>query len=741
MFCGNLRGVAAQIPTKQTPLIKREDHLTGLSIHLIQAGLSGVPMKSKYYAACILFVLAALIFGHGGYLAQASTLFIEDTSQSPPHGSFAYLAANAPQIDLSPLTLEFSLPVGFSGEQTLQVSNLGDLPLEWSLVEAPAVNAHPGQAGTVILYGQYEGELGLGQVSGVDLSSPEFSSQAADDFEVPEEEIWMIEYVDALGLYSDPNIPALSLNFFLYADQDGQPGAEIFSAAELPVTNEWGGTLRADLPEPVALESGRYWVSFQPVVSGGDQDSFWYWYGYKELNGSPYHWRQPGDGNQTGCLDWAPGTTCGGSTPDLAFLLLGKLDNPCDAAQDFAWLSAAPAQGTVAPGAAAPVSVAVDTSALEVGSYAARLCLFSNDPARPVVSAQVSLQVTENPYAVGLAAAAPNQSALPGQEALFNLLLSNQGSVGDTYDVLFDENTWPVRLSQSSAVLGAGESLSLQAWVEVPAAALAGESDSLRVRAVSRTASFITAEVSLQAAAGALYDAQITPALAEGGAQAEKMALYPLLVTNTGNIPNTYTFSAINPDQDPQEWVVELPSPISLGPGEAAQVSVGVRVPGAAPYGQVDEVDIRVSSLGAHPQTRQSRLRTQALGDTALLSLGLTAAPSSLQVGSLANLELAVENIGPVPVNSVVLECSLPSGVSFISAPDECSLDDQVVSCELGRLLAGEKRSLTIVVQAAAAGSQVNRAVLWAAESDQVQAEVSIQVSPRTLYLALLFKK
>jgi subtilisin family serine protease len=68
---------------------------------------------------------------------------------------------------------------------------------------------------------------------------------------------------------------------------------------------------------------------------------------------------------------------------------IGGCNNPTD----IPWLAVAPAAGTTAPGANSQVTVTIDTNGLSAGSYSAQLCVASNDPANPLVSVPVALEV------------------------------------------------------------------------------------------------------------------------------------------------------------------------------------------------------------------------------------------------------------------------------------------------------------------------------------------------------------
>lgn len=71
--------------------------------------------------------------------------------------------------------------------------------------------------------------------------------------------------------------------------------------------------------------------------------------------------------------------------------------NACEIGTDIPWMSATPTSGTTAPGESSDVTVTVDSSGLEVGTYTGDLCVASNDPVTPLVLVPVTLEVIETP--------------------------------------------------------------------------------------------------------------------------------------------------------------------------------------------------------------------------------------------------------------------------------------------------------------------------------------------------------
>ena len=182
---------------------------------------------------------------------------------------------------------------------------------------------------------------------------------------------------------------------FFYEDDGGQPGAEIASFDDLVPTTDEDGVLTLDLPASVALGGGAYWVSVQPEMDFFG-DGRWFWFMNADQIGSEFHWRNPGGRlYHSGCTDWDTRANCGFDNPDLSFQLFGVAEDACDAIDAVSWLSVDPESGTVAAeGGEQPVDLVADGSAVLPGSHEATICFDTNDGANPVLTVNVSMEVT-----------------------------------------------------------------------------------------------------------------------------------------------------------------------------------------------------------------------------------------------------------------------------------------------------------------------------------------------------------
>ena len=298
---------------------------------------------------------------------------------------------NLPAASTSSVAESFSVEFGNTDNGQIVIGNSGLGELEFNV--RGAGNGLRGTSG--LIYDQTASETTNGALAIYDLDGPAtWAVQAADDFTVPADESWVIDQVVANGFYQSLVNPTSDVRVFFYEDDNGQPGAEFTSFDDLVPSSDDNGVLTVDLPQTVGLGGGTYWVSVQPEMDYVS-DGQWFWFSNADQIGSEFHWRNPGDGYGSGCTDWDTSTSCGFANPDLSFQLFGVAEDACDAIDAVSWLSVDPESGIVAAeGGEQPVDLLVDGSAVLPGSYEATICFDTNDGANPVLSVDVSLEIT-----------------------------------------------------------------------------------------------------------------------------------------------------------------------------------------------------------------------------------------------------------------------------------------------------------------------------------------------------------
>jgi hypothetical protein len=186
--------------------------------------------------------------------------------------------------------------------------------------------ALPANAGGALLYDQTD-SAGSSAVISTDYEPPSdsFDTQIADDFTVPADQSWAITQLDVKGTFFLTIPPPPLMNVFLYADEAGLPGTDLFHQVNISATNA------PDYSIPLAgapsLLPGTYWVSAQQA--GGQMNlgefSDWSWRSRTVESGHPAAYRNPGGGYTPKCTDWGALTPCNSPLvgPDVAFKLSG----------------------------------------------------------------------------------------------------------------------------------------------------------------------------------------------------------------------------------------------------------------------------------------------------------------------------------------------------------------------------------------------------------------------------------
>src|SRR5437899_10219413 len=174
----------------------------------------------------------------------------------------------------------------------------------------------------VVLYDQYDNAGANATLSATFDDFPTFNADLADDFVVPAGQTWNVESLDADGTYFNGSGPAFDWNVFIYTDNAGLPGTQVYSILNQPVTVS-GTTFTVNLTPAAVLAAGTYWIEIQPNMDFATQGE-WGWTDRTVQSNSPAAWQNPGGGFAI-CPTWTAKLTCiptaGG--PDQVFRLNG----------------------------------------------------------------------------------------------------------------------------------------------------------------------------------------------------------------------------------------------------------------------------------------------------------------------------------------------------------------------------------------------------------------------------------
>jgi uncharacterized repeat protein (TIGR01451 family) len=117
------------------------------------------------------------------------------------------------------------------------------------------------------------------------------------------------------------------------------------------------------------------------------------------------------------------------------------------------------------------------------------------------------------------------------------------------------------------------------------------------------------------------------------------------------------------------------------------------------------------------------------------VAIAKTASPDPVNAGALLIYHLTASNLGPNPATDVVVEDTLPAGVTYVADTGGCTLSAGVLTCDLGTLAAGASRSFAIQVQvdsglvAGGTHTLTNAAAVSATEFDPATSNNNVTVT------------
>ena len=348
----------------------------------------------------------------------------------------ATVTVQAPNIDVSPLSLASTQMPNTTAQRTLTIANTGNLPLNWNIVEEPIAEApemisggtpalagenigpsdfKPGQSwGTPAVLSDWRAPDALlydngplvthpgGGAGGADASALQSAillnsygfgyqltagNRIADDLTVTGGG-WFIETITFFGYQTGSSTTSTftSMNLQIWDGPPDNPASMIVfgdTTTNRLTGSVWSNIYRvldtsltaSDRPimaNTVAvntfLPAGTYWLDWQadgtlasgpwapPISILGQTDT-----------GNAMQW--------TGA--WAPALD-GTFAQGFPFIVDGTSD--CSNPVDVPWLSFSPIGGTTANGSNTPVTVSFDSTGVALGTYDARMCIFSDDP-------------------------------------------------------------------------------------------------------------------------------------------------------------------------------------------------------------------------------------------------------------------------------------------------------------------------------------------------------------------------
>jgi subtilisin-like proprotein convertase family protein len=337
----------------------------------------------------------------------------------------ATVNVNLPAIGVSPASLSSSQLAGTVRTETLTISNSGSAVLNWEIEEAGSLTA----AGTPesILYdngplvthpGGGAGGADASRLQNTSLGMTTFGfgnqfavgNRMADDFTVPDSG-WILDSVTIYS-YQTGSSTASTITGLYVQIWDGppnDPGSSVIFGdltTNRMLSTGWTNVYRTT--ETAVTDSTRPIMTSVADLGGLHLPAGSYWFDWM-VNGSLASgpWAPPitilGQTTTGNALQftgaWAAAIDTGSGTQQgMPFTIAGSVASPCTSPEDIGWLSVDPVSGSTAVGGSSEVTVSFDSTGLVPGDYQATLCVYSNDPAQPLVEVPVALTVQPSAY-------------------------------------------------------------------------------------------------------------------------------------------------------------------------------------------------------------------------------------------------------------------------------------------------------------------------------------------------------
>jgi uncharacterized membrane protein len=278
-----------------------------------------------------------------------------------------------------------------------------------------------------------------------------------------------------------------------------------------------------------------------------------------------------------------------------------------------AWVAAlsAPTTGELLPGQSFELTVTVLIPAGAADDDSDTVTVTATSVGGLTASASATLATTAGAvFGVDLSPAAAAQSGLPGETVVYELTVTNTGNASDSFSFSASSHVWSVDLP-GPVTLAMGASTTVEVQVTIPANAPAGAVDTVTVVATSQNDPSAMAAydlTTLTTTAGAGYGVELSLAAAAQSGLPGETVVYELMVTNTGNASDSFSFSASG-----HVWSVDLPDPVTLAMGASTTVEVQVTIAGNAAGWQTDVAVVTVKSDADESKSASSTLTTTAL--------------------------------------------------------------------------------------------------------------------------------
>lgn len=184
------------------------------------------------------------------------------------------------------------------------------------------------------------------------------------------------------------------------------------------------------------------------------------------------------------------------------------------------------------------------------------------------------------------------QAGAPGTSVIYALPIRNTGTITDAYTLAVSTNRWPTSAPAVVGPIAAGAILTAPVTVQIPTQALAFATDVATLQLTSQGDAQQGTVSTLTTTATPVSAVSVTVAVSGQAGAPAATVVYPLVVTNAGNITDTFTLAFRD-----NQWPTTLPTTVGpLAPGASVTLSVVVTIPAGATAAANDTVVVTVAT-------------------------------------------------------------------------------------------------------------------------------------------------
>ncbi len=274
---------------------------------------------------------------------------------------------------------------------------------------------------------------------------------------------------------------------------------------------------------------------------------------------------------------------------------LGNITDTFDILSTSVWnITLPPTVGPIQGGDSADFNVIVDVPpSAEPGDFdsATITATSQGDGSKMQTSSLTTTAIQAGPV---VDPASDADSGDPGTQVVYTLQLTNHNYLPDTFTLSMD-SVWEVEYPLTVGPIPADSSSTVQVTIYIPVDAAGGAADTAVVTFTSSIPGLPTASATLTTTANTIYSFQALPVedtLTGYGRGA--IVEYTVMVTNTGNITDTYNIDVLSSD-----WTVDVPTQVGpIARGETASVTILVHVPFDVAMGDTNDAWLSFISQG-----------------------------------------------------------------------------------------------------------------------------------------------